>query len=326
MTALERVESAPAMAEGLLLAIKAAEELDDLTAVRANIAAAREWAKVVDRTQELRFDLLQVEVEALVRTVELGGSHLLKKSDRDTGEYFAGLSHAQRVSFLIKEGKEHATAAGMYRAYLRAQREAEWERRYAQLKLEKESTGRQFALTPRLSLTPYAADDGAGDLENHFSGPRNLGACVSNALDVFTGSDGFTINEFANEVIELADLGQLRDDDDVMEGVREVCRRAIRSAPYIEIGGTKLPRFVTAPMDDSADESFFRVPVENASVAHFAQMVEMRESQLAQDAAKLSDLRALLLRLRELAQDDGDRIGGLVANGARQTLSEVSNV
>lgn len=297
MSTLVRIT--PSQVEGLLAEIRAASALTDLTETRARIEAARAWAKVHKQVKELRLDLLRVEVEALVRIVELGGVETLPARDRKPAKHLAGLTFDDRASLVAQSGVAITTAAGMVRAIWTAE-DLEQER------VKNKALGRALATSPDLA-------DSEDDLQRYIKETTyRVEDVLSDLVDTYASADGgFTINDLAEDVIRAASLGSTANDPDVEEGIREVCRQAVRRAPVVKIDGTILPRFVTAKSDDG---HHVRLPVENATLAHLDQMIEGRRQQLAQDEARLRELETVAARLRKAPGAGPEaRIGDLIA-------------
>lgn len=284
--------------EAIIGQIQAASSLTDLTEVRARIEAARAWAKVHGEVKRLRLDLLRVEVEALVRVVELGGVDMLSPRDRKPAQYLASLSLADRAALIEASGSAVTTAAGVVRACW-ADAAAQDEKR------TRFNAGRGLANRPE-NVTDEVMQ--AWVRERTMRVSEVLGTVLEDAIN-----DGqpFTVAEVADAVLDAASIGMDRNDPDVEAGIRDVCRRAIQRQPVVKIDGTILPRTITAPTETGAT---VRIPIENATLGHFAQMIEAREQQLLADESALSDLRRAYDRLRDLPGAGAEsRIGGLLA-------------
>src|SRR6266699_495645 len=98
-------------------AIKSCLVIDEVTEIRARAEAVRAWAKVHGRTKELRLDLLRIEVEALVRIVELGGAQTLGNGQR-AAEWLAAMPPEAREQLIAASGGA-TTAVGMCRSIWR---------------------------------------------------------------------------------------------------------------------------------------------------------------------------------------------------------------
>lgn len=280
----------------LLDSLRQASSLGDLTEMRARIEAARAWAKVHNQVKEMRLDLLKVEVEALVRVVDLGGLDTLPARDRRAASHLASLTPAER-SALVEASGNATTAAGMCRTV--------WmEQELAEERAANRTRGIRFAERPTAPNGDLVAIARAR--------VADVSAVLANVVESHADTAGptFTVDQMADEVINEAALG---DDLDpaVKEGVREVCRRALRQAPVVEIDGTRLPRVVTA-RDEAGN--YIRIPVENALLSHFDDMRAMRLEQIQQDQAALEVLDGMAQKLRQIpGADDASRIGDLVA-------------
>ena len=299
---LMQVESS--QLDGILHSIQQASELSDLTEARARIEAARAWAKVHKQVKEMRLDLLRVEIEALVRIVELGGLETLPARDRKAAQHLASLSAGDRATLVAKAGESITTAAGMVRAIWKAQ----------ELAKHRQSA---YELGLKIASGPDPLD--GEELRRYVrESSMRVESVLTKVLDDFGHRSEFTINELADEIIQGAAIGDAAaDDPDLIEGVREVCRKAVRSAPTVMVGGTVLPRFITAK---SGDAHWVRVPVENATIAHLAQMVETRREQIEADLAKLATLERALSKLRETCNSDSERIGDVIATDLKQSV------
>lgn len=282
--------------EQILHHIRSASDLEALTDARARIDAARAWARVHKRVKEVRLQLLRLEVQALVRIVELGGIDALPAGDRKAAQYLTDLSDAQRAH-LIAESGNATTATGMVRSIWRTE---ELERESERLR----SYGRNLAADPHfIHLDEATRRDRAAEQV------YRVEEVLRDVLDARTGEgEPFTVAQVAEEIIHRATRGEI-DDPEIEEGVREVVRSAIRRGPVVFFEGLTLPRLITAT---TADGVYVRIPVENARLSDLAQMVDQRRDQLAQDEARLRSLSAALERLRALSHSDSERIGDLL--------------
>lgn len=278
--------------DDMLDQISSVGDTGSLTEVRARIEAARGWAKVHKATADLRLSLLRVEVEALVRIVELGAGEILSTSDRKTAEFLAGMTRPERDGF-VKASGSATTAAGMVRSHLKDQE---------LIRLRAEQVARGMA---------YASKPSAPSGEGAVGYAKSVREVLRDVMDDYT-RDGapFSVAQMADDLISDAAIGEA-DDPAIAEGIREVCRKAIGAAPVVKLGDSILPRLVTTR---SADGNYVRIPVENAQVRHLEDMVALRREQLAQDSAALDELETVLARLRKMpGADDESRIGALVA-------------
>lgn len=295
----ELVKVTPSQVEAILMQVRTTSSLTDLTEVRARIEAAKAWARIHKQVKEMRLDLLRVEVEALVRVVQLGGVDTLPARDRKAARYLAGLSIEERATLVARSGNV-TTATGMCRSIWTDQ----------ELHAERE---RSREMGRRLAEMPDLADDEAVQSFIRESSMRAEWV-LSDLIDRMTEiGEPFTVGELADELIHKAGISaDIAEDPEMEEGVREACRAAIRRQPVVRFGdGTSVPRIITAFSDSGAH---VRIPVENAALRHLDQMIGARRRQLEQDAAALAELEAVAARLRSLpGAADEARIGDLLA-------------
>lgn len=285
----------------LSAAIDSAETIVDLHEIRARAEAMKAWAKVHRLAKDLRLDLLRIEVDALVRIVELGGADTLSSGDRKAAEWMAAMSPAERDELLAKSGNA-TTAAGMCRSVWR-------EEEIKQHRFRARAAGIQFAEEP----TPPGAWDEAA-IRAVRRGYSTVSGALADLLDEYTDEgEPFTVPEMAERILEDSLSRRLDDTDldpDFEEGVREVCRTAVRKAPPLTVDGTVIPKFITARLSDG---EFIRVPTLNALVEHVDDMVRIRTEQLAQDQAALRQLKEFRDRIKAVpGADQYSRVGDLI--------------
>lgn len=300
MTALATIDAASAQIEALANVARNLSGADEYTDFRARIEAARAWAKVHKKTKQVRLDLLRLEVLALVRIVELGAADTLGR-DRNAAEWLANLSDAEREQFIRDSGEGVTTAAGMVRTIQRIESLERDLRHYR-------SAGQHFAHTP---------DPGEWTDEQVIRARQgyvmDIAAALANTVEQYApDGEPFTIDEMADAIVADAAIEQRHVSDSAfMEGVREVCRKAIRSAPPLSVGGLPIPSTITAL---TPEEQYVRIPAANATVGHLDQMVEIRREQLAQDQAALARLEEVARALHALPGSSPEsRIISLVA-------------
>lgn len=285
--------------DALTLAISQTSDISDLHEVRARIEAVKAWAKVHKKAKEMRLDLLRVEMDALVRIVQLGGADTLSTSDRQAAEWLAAMSEADRAAILASSATA-TTVAGMCRSIWR---EDEVRRQRDRM----HTAGIRFAESPE---PPPAWDEDA--IRRARRGYSNIAAGLADILDSYTTEgEPFTISEMAEDILRDTTYTYNEIDPAFQEGVKEVCRTAVRKAPPLTIDGTLIPQFITARLSDG---EYIRVPTENALLEHVEDMVRMRAEQLAQDAAALKRLEQFRDRLRDVPGAEVDaRVGDLIA-------------
>lgn len=282
----------------LIQRIRVSTDLDDLVEVRARIEAQRAWAKVHGQAKKLRLQLLVVEIEALVRIVELGGLDCLPKRDRRAAQWLASMTVEQR-SALIAESGSATTAVGLCGTVFQQQdcrdRMAAQKRR-----------GRDFADAPSADDVPINDRIAAAAAR-----AQDLGGVLHNVLDKWVRQGiEFTVPEIAEQIIEECGIDPEQAGEAFQEGVAEVVRTALRTAPPMVIDGTPIPKVITVRRDGG----YVRIPTENATLAHLDDMILMRREQAQQYLDAVQRLQDAADRLREMAAGDRTiRIGALLA-------------
>lgn len=289
--------------EQITQAIKYAQSVDDVQDVRARAEALKGWAKVHGRVQEVRLELLQIEVAALVRVVELGGADQLPPADRKAALWLSAMSEEDRNSY-IRSCKSATTVAGMCRSAWREQ----------EIKLHRQ-TMRDAGI--RLAEHPTPPPDGNEVSNSARRMVSDMSTVLANILEENTSADGveFSIDEMADELIEVSTTQQ--PDPLMIEGVREVCRRAVRSAPPKMIDGTVIPRVITAR---TSDGSYVRIPWASATVAHLQDMVDIRKAQLEDYEAAFDKLNRFYEKILTINGSRPDRtLGELIEESIQGT-------
>lgn len=286
--------------EAIIQAIRNASSIHDVTEARARAEAMRAWLKVHGMASKYRLELLRVEVDALVRVVQLGGLDQIPKRDRAAARYLADLSSDDRERLLQNSGAA-TTAVGMVQTIWRI---ADIERQAN----EERERGRRYARSPE--PPKLRTEDDLDVARWHVAG---IGAALGDMIETFTKVGmPFSVSDFAESVIERAGSSrEISDDPDLMAGVRDVVREAIRRQPVLEFEDYRIPRFVTTRLGEG---QYVRVPTENATVAHLLDGIAMRREQIDQDMAALQGLESFAKKLMDLpGADERSRIGDLIA-------------
>lgn len=285
--------------EELTAAIKDADSIEDLKEARARVEAMKAWAKVHQLTKQLRLDLLIIEVEAIVRIVQLGGAETLTTAERKAAEYLAAMKPKDRIDF-IHASRTATTATGLCQAVWREQ-EIRRQRKEAVI------IGRKLAEEPE---PPTFDEDAIKNARDHAQGIAGVLAKLTD--EYIANGVEFTIDELAEQIIEDSLPDELLEDDTINKGVREVVREAVRRSPPVTINGTVIPRVITAR---NSDNKYIRIPVMNATLDHLDDMILMRQEQLEQDRIALQRLQDIAKLLRDCpgADKPNVRIGSLIA-------------
>jgi ribosomal protein L12E/L44/L45/RPP1/RPP2 len=288
-----------------LAAIAAAvRSTDDPETVKANtdkVRMAREWARIHKVTREVHADLIRIEVECLRRLAQLGdeGMALLTPNERKAAAFFASLDE-RNLDAVIKDFGDKSTACAIHRAHVQAS-EGDYLR----------------GLGRRIARGEEPWDSSLSDEEKMAAAVQrfqfNTAGAIEQLLDQYTASgSAFFVEEVADDLIS-----KFRSDDGlkvggpaIREGIREVCRKAIRSGRSVTIFGTDAPRFVTCSAYPDSDQDFMRVPFENATLPQLEEMVALRRKQLEEDQSALARLVAVR-----------DHLAGLIHPGDRREVT-----
>lgn len=288
--------------EQIIGVIRSTSRLEDLTEARAQVEAARAWAKVHKEAKAMRLQLLIVEVEALVRIVELGGADTLPHGDREAAEWLAAKTPQERDA-VIRQSGSITTASGMVRSILR-QEEAD------QAVKQRQAEGVYFASSP----PPADAYDEQAVQAARISATSLSAVIAEVAEDYMATGMAFTVDELVDQIIyEAAIKPEVAEDKAFREGVSEVSRRFIRTTPPLSVEGVSIPRIITVRIDGKTQ----RIPVANATLSHLAADIADREEQIKHDQAKMQKLIDVQVKLTNMlkATDDADniRIGTILA-------------
>lgn len=288
--------------EQIAQAIRATDQLEDLTEARARIEAVRAWSKVHKEAKAMRLQLLIVEVEALVRIVELGGADTLSYGDREAAEWLAAKTPQERDA-VIRQSGTITTASGMVRSIIR-QEEADRAMKATR------ADGVYAALNPPPS---DAYDEEA--IQAARVTANSLSAVIAEVAEEYMSTGmAFTVDELVDQIMHEAAVDpEVAEDKAFREGVSEVSRRFIRTTPPLSVEGVSIPRIITVRINGKMQ----RIPVANATLAHLAADIADREEQIKHDQAKVQKLTDVKVKLSSMltATDDAEsiRIGTILA-------------
>lgn len=295
MTVIEKLDhqvaNTKAQLDDMLDHLSAASDPALLNEARARVQAARAWAKAHGKAKALRLDLLRVEVEALVQLAKLGALDGLSSGEKKAAEFLANMTREAREAF-VNTNSTATTAAGMCRSVWREQEYEEDRRRWR-------ATGYKMATSPE-----PPSDDG---VERARERVYYVGAALSRLMETVEDRESFTIDDLASEAMREAGLDG---DEAISDGIRHACRESVRRAPSLKVGETILPRFLTAR---SGDDSYIRIPIENALMSHLDDDIALREEQIKQDMAAVERKKEVRRRLQELGAQTDSRIGDVIA-------------
>lgn len=236
------------------------------------VKLAREWAKIRKLSETMRRDLLWLEAICLRRLAQLDALDQIPTVHRPAARHFASLDDAA-LAALLDAATKTSSATAAFGQWKRGQEFADDRRRAVRWALNGEDREYQWEGERIDSYALMHAQDVRG--------------AVAVVMEDAIGRDYFTVDEVVEQIIE-EHLPERNGDVAVREGIAEVVRRAIRTAPVVTAeDGRDLPRFITC---QSPDGYWLRVPVERASVGQFREMVSLRRQQLAIDQAALDAL------------------------------------
>ena len=278
-------------------AVRATDDAETLKANTDKVRMAREWARLHKVTREVHADLIRVEVECLRRLAQLGteGLALLTPNERKAAEFFASLDDDD-IEAVVADFGDRSTACAIYRAHVKAS-ESSYMR----------DLGRRIARGEEPWDSSLSDEQKMADAVERFR--FNTAGAVEQLLSEYaTAGTAFYVEDVADDLISRlnAEDGIKVGGAAIREGIREVCRKAIRSSRPATIFGTDAPRFVTCSAHPDSDQDFMRVPFENATLPQLEEMVTLRRKQLEEDQAALARLVAVRDHLASLIHP-GDR-------------------
>ena len=138
---------------------------------------------------------------------------------------------------------------------------------------------------------------------NEFHNPTNLDAlAIDISIDYGDKDDAAHIAAFDPPTV----LALIDEVERLRAGIIEAHETITNEAGPAWLAASKV-------LEDALDV-YVRIPVENARLCDFAEMIEQRQVQLEQDRARLNALSKALAHLRMIAgADDDSRIGDLLA-------------
>jgi hypothetical protein len=286
---------------GITKSIREAGDPDTIKAQKDKVRMAREWAKIHKIAKEVHADLIRIEIECLRRIGQIdGGLDVLTAAEKAAAKFFASLSESD-LEQVIRDFGDRATATGVYRAHVSAS-EANYMR----------DLGRKIAKGER----PWngLSDDEKFDEAAERFRYDDIGALAQLVDSYAAQGETLWIEDIADQLIEQLDSEGIEVKGRALrEGVREVCRKAVRSGKSITIAGTKAPRFVTCSYEEfdrtalrggkpDITAAFMRIPFESATLPQLDEMVELRRRQLEEDRAALEGLEKVRDHISTLIQ------------------------
>lgn len=278
MTSLERVPL-PSILDGVDAVVrKIRESIDtaELQDARANIEAAKAYAKAQGLAAEARDALFVLEVETFARIAQLDALEILPPHLRKEAKFLGDMTTEFRAAFMSSAIKRVSAAAAV-----RALWESEKEER-------ERNEGNAFAAGPKSTTTQSPPN----------WNPTRMAEWIFDSY--LAGDRSFTVDEFADA---LAATSGAPVSDGFREGVREMCRHTIRTAHAEEIGGTVIPKTITALTDEGG---WVRIPTMNATVGHAVVNLDLKTKQTDDMIAARDRFARFVDRLIEVAGEDLD--------------------
>lgn len=272
--------------------IKNTDDTDFINETIDKVKLAREWAKIQKKTEEMYSQLLRIEIECYIRIYNLDCLHILNHTQKKVAYFFSQMTEPE-IKKLIKSNSG-SSAFKIFRDYT-----------YNQDKANFYNKGKDFA------NSNYDKDDFIIDLEknketyDYKNYAQNKNAAIAAILDDYSSkNESFTVEQFTDDlIIEMGiEDSKIYGHEGFKEGIREVCRSAIRSAKTIFFKDKKTPRFVTCLSPD-IETGYIRIPFENATLEQFTEMIELRKEQLEQDRKALENLIEIYDTLSESYND-----------------------
>lgn len=261
-------------------------DTDTLKSLTARINAARELAKMQDDVRDIRRMLMHAEVAVLTRRMELKDPKLTMWDKIAVKAFHRAGDDATR-EYVDLHFEDHGKAMQIGRA-LHEEQKAE----------DALKQGEEFARTPEqiAEWARRAADRSPGESELAESLRDATREDVASSMrDIIEGytytGEPFTVEDVTDALIgRMGSDTYYADDAAFRDGVRRVCREAVRTASAIEFEGERLPSTIAV----ETGVGWVRIPLASATPAHLASTIREREDQIARDQASVDRLKNFL--------------------------------
>lgn len=307
--ALALHDNAPVASLDTLAAIAVyARTVDDpeiLKGLTARINAARELAKMQDDVRDIRRMLMHAEVAVIIRRGELEHSKLNAWEKSAYTAFVAAGETGTRV-YVDAHFEEHGKASTLGRTLLREQRDEEFR-----------AQGEEFVRDPQAharELKENGTETEWSDLdayERYIEGSReDVYSHMQSIIEAFTKTgQPFTVNEVADELIDWvgetpSSCEVYADDIAFRDGVRRMCREAVRASTTLMFEGDRLPASVAV----TADQGWVRIPLRSVTPSDLASTIRERELQIARDQASVDRLARFLKSITASGCDEFEPI------------------
>jgi hypothetical protein len=265
-----------------ILAVRSSDDPDYVEEIRGTARIGYEAVRIKDLAEQIRRELLRLEITCLRRLVDLAAVDVLRsKSMQAAARWYHDLTEDEVDQFVLTEHGSASTALTAFysgRHRFPAWREEQYQRELA----EDEAAwkrGQEIASGER----PQDRDEA---LEPEAWARPAIRDAITTLLDEYA-SDGsaFHVADVADRVISELNV----DDEDLALGIREICRKAVASDKILTLDGKLAPRFLCVPIDGR----WIRIPFENGTLADLERMIHFRRHQIVESERALARLEAL---------------------------------
>lgn len=253
---------------------------EDIKEIINKVKKTRELAKVLEKLNEVRFDLFRIEIAAVIKASELD----------------------IKINGITKEESKIFQSIG--------NRPEEYQKLYGEV-----WTTSQVVWAHRRKVKIGEAKDKGRSFykqnvaknENHESFYYSLQDAMKTIIETASSKDKpFSTNDLYIELIKAAKKENPDTDIEAYsEGVKEICRNAMKAEKILTIGEKKAPAFVTTKTESG---DYIRVPFRLSNIDQLESMIEIREEQLKQDQAALDNLIKIKEDLESLTNDKKKKI------------------
>lgn len=269
----------------IILEIKNSKDSDFLKTVQDKIKLAREWAKIQKSAEDIYIDLLKIEIECFKKIVELDCLKVLNPNIRPVAIFFSEKTKFE-INDLIKNNSGKS-AFLIYKDFTKKEYLENYKNIGARIAENKDSITFENADEEKKIIKEYAL---------------NVSAGISMVLDDFaSGGESFTIEQMADQI--LLDFGNDKkyiEESGMVQGIREMCRKAVSSAKTFILSDLKIPKFITCIDRTDSSLKWVRIPTENANLNQFQDMIDLRKEQLKQDEKNLKNLIIIFSELKQI--------------------------
>lgn len=271
------------MKKEIISVIEYLKESNDSEKIRETYDQGRAWRsyyKTLGIVEEIRVELLQIEIICIVRLYDLG-AELPKKVSEPMAVFFK--TNGIDVNYYLKEYSNIFTALGIYKKYIKMQ-----DLKNAFHAGVKAGFNKDNQTDKNLSESEIKNKS----MSNYY----DIQAAMKRIADELSvEGKSFTVSEMADKYFDEYNKKEISEEDGAYkEGLKEVCRYALRTTKIDTVGEREAPRYVTYIDSVLDEERFMRIPFEYATLDQLGHMIKFRELQLKQDSGSLENLKNIL--------------------------------